>query len=228
MTRKIIVGLGNPGKRYDKTRHNMGFSLLDALAKKWGLGFNQAKWDALVGEGHLGANSILLLKPQTFMNRSGRSIQQAVSFYKLPMEDLLVVLDDVDIHLGSIRLRAKGSAGTHNGLKSVVQELGSDAFPRLKLAVGRRPVEMDMVDFVLAPFGDKERAFIEEEITAGVSCVEDWLSQGVEYAMNRWNSWQAPSLSKMTAEDKKAAAEAEAARKEQDAYRLHKADWCGS
>lgn len=185
----IIVGLGNPGRRYERTRHNIGFRLIDQLADHLGISVTQSKWQALMGSGLYQGQKILLVKPQTYMNNSGQSVWEFVAFYKVPHDHLLVLYDDIDIALGTIRVRMEGSAGSHNGMRSVVRELGFQDFPRIRLAVGRRTVEEDLADFVLSPFTDADEAIIEEELAAGKDAVLTLLTEGTGAAMNRWNGW---------------------------------------
>lgn len=206
----LIVGLGNPGKRYELTRHNVGFRTIDALAERWGADVSMKKWDAVIGEVRRGTDRILLAKPQTFMNASGKSVAQIMQFYKLEPENLLVLHDDIDIELGHIRIRKKGSAGTHNGLRSVVKELGSDAFGRVKLSVGRRPPFMDLAEFVLSTFEEREKAAIREEIEAAAQAVEQILGEGYDVAMNSYNGWVAPSVPVLSEEEKSQLAAARA------------------
>lgn len=192
----LIVGLGNPGMKYDRTRHNVGFMVIDRFANKHNITIDNAKWKALVGEGRIAGEKVLLMKPQTYMNLSGHAVRQAIQFYKLDPEEVLVICDDIDIAFGHIRLKSKGSAGTHNGLKSIVQEIGSSDFPRLKIAVGRKPAFMDLADFVLSKFSRDEEKTLDEEIETGVR-VLDLVAEGrLTEAMNLYNGWSAPSLSK--------------------------------
>lgn len=146
----IIVGLGNPGKEYAETRHNVGFRFLDTLAESKGFRIERAKFQALSADVTLGEHRVLLLKPQTYMNSSGLSVREAASFYKIPAERILVIFDDISLEPGRVRLRKKGSDGGHNGIKSIIAELGSDAFPRVKIGVGAKPhKEYDLADWVL-------------------------------------------------------------------------------
>lgn len=199
----LIAGLGNPGRQYENTRHNAGFRLVNALSTRWGIPLDRRKWDALWGQGRVAGQRLILLQPQTYMNESGRAIRQAVHFYQLPLSRLLVVHDDIDIQPGTIRIRPSGSAGTHNGMRSIVRELGSQDFPRLKLAVGHKPEGYDLADFVLSRFSADEQAVFEEEIQAAQSAVEDILSLSVEEAMNHWNGWRSPKAAAAEEENKK-------------------------
>lgn len=219
MSTKIIVGLGNPGARYDGTRHNIGFTVLDRLAQKLGIAVDRNKWDALIGEGRHAGEKLVLVKPQTFMNLSGKAVKQVMDFYHVQPQDVLVIVDDIDIHLGTVRIREKGSAGTHNGLRSVVSEIGSDAFARVKVATGHRPASWDLADFVLARFTEDERKTIDEEVETATQALLDILNQGVSTAMNTWNGWIAPSIQQQSEEEKKQQAKQDREREEQDAFR---------
>lgn len=158
----IIAGLGNPGKKYDNTRHNIGFEALDYLAKELSIEVRRAKFDALTGLGTANGQKVLLVKPQTFMNLSGKSIQQAADFYKVPSQRILVLFDDVSLAPGVLRIRLNGSAGGHNGLKSIIASVG-DTFPRIKIGVGERPhPEYDLADWVLSRFTTAEKKAIQE------------------------------------------------------------------
>ena len=145
---KVIVGLGNPGKKYDNTRHNIGFEALDYIADKEGISINTGKHKALIGTGYMGGEKVLLVKPQTFMNLSGESLRPIMDFYKLEPEDFIIIHDDIDLDVGRLRIRRKGSAGGHNGLKSIISHLGSMDFPRVKIGVGEKPKGYDLADYV--------------------------------------------------------------------------------
>lgn len=222
---KIIVGLGNPGARYHRTRHNVGFEVIDALAKRWGATVERLKWNALVGETRHQGEKIVLMKPQTYMNASGKAVREAVAFYRVAPEDLIVVLDDVDIRLGTIRIREKGSAGTHNGLRSVVNEVQFTDFPRIRLSIGRRPAPMDIADFVLSHFTSEEWTTIEEERDAAVLAIETMLTDPAA-AMNQWNGWVAPSMQKRTEVQHERERALEEERAKQDEFLKH-AKRCG-
>lgn len=184
----IVAGLGNPGVRYLNNRHNVGFNTVDVLARKLDISVRQLKFKALVGEGRIGDNRILLMKPQTYMNSSGESIRDAVEWYKIPLENLIVIYDDIDLPLGKIRVRRKGSAGTHNGMRSIVYQLISDAFPRVRVGIGRPPENMDLADFVLGDFKEDEADIIRESITRAAEAVITIINSGVDEAMARFNS----------------------------------------
>ena len=151
----VIAGLGNPGKKYENTRHNMGFITVDQLAEKHDIKVDKLKFKALVGEGRIAGQKVLLVKPQTYMNLSGESIREVMHFYKLEPENLIVIYDDIDIELGTLRIRKFGSAGTHNGMKSVVYQLQSDRFPRIRIGIGNQK-KGDLVDFVIGGFSKEE------------------------------------------------------------------------
>ncbi len=182
---RLIVGLGNPGRQYERTRHNIGFMVLDRLADDAGTGFeSRPKW-----QGHLAklADGTLLLKPQTFMNLSGRCVRQVAAFHKWTPEQVLVVYDDVALPLGRLRFREKGSAGGHNGIKSMIEHLGSDAFPRLKIGIGGASPG-GMTGHVLGTFREDEHEAVENTLASAVDAVQLALSQGFATAANRFNS----------------------------------------
>src|SRR5665647_389936 len=179
---KVIVGLGNPGPQYAETRHNIGFLLVDLLAEEYKLQF-RAKFQGLWTEGNVEGERILLLKPQTFMNLSGRSVRELTYFYKILGEDLLIVHDDMDLPLGKIRLRDQGSAGGHNGIKSILAELGTEKFCRLKLGVGRPPKDYDPARYVLSPFAEDEIKLLDEVLGRAEKATLLWIKGEIERAM---------------------------------------------
>ncbi len=182
----IIAGLGNPGKRYENTRHNVGFMAVDALAAKHDIDVTKLKFKALVGEGRINGKKVLLVKPQTFMNLSGDSLSQIVNFYKCEHENLIVVYDDLDIGLGSIRIRQKGSAGTHNGMRSVVESLAFTDFPRIRIGIGDFG-KKDIIDFVIGDFAKEEKDVISTSLSQVVKALECFVESGIDLAMNRYN-----------------------------------------
>ncbi len=192
MSFSLIVGLGNPGRQYEETRHNVGFMVLDRLAAAAGVPFQSVpKWQSHLVK--LPGSGTLLLKPQTFMNLSGRSIQQVLSFHKWPASEMLVIYDDVALSLGTLRFREKGSAGGHNGIKSILQHLGSDEFPRLKLGIGgSQPGEM--VGHVLGKFSPDEKPLLENMLATAVDAVQLSRSQGIAVAANRFHTRNTPPL----------------------------------
>lgn len=185
----LIAGLGNPDKRYEKTRHNIGFDTIDAIADKYGIRVNEKKYKALCGTGVIEGTKVLLAKPQTYMNLSGESIAEIVQFYKLdPEEDMIVIFDDISLAPGNIRIRKKGSAGGHNGVKSIIACTGTQNFMRIKVGVGEKPKEWDLADYVLGRFGEDERKAVEAAVgDAGEAAV--LMMQGqTDTAMNQFNA----------------------------------------
>ena len=184
----LIVFLGNPGPKYECTRHNAGFMAGDALAKKLGVSINKARFKALTASAEINGEKVLLMKPQTFMNLSGEAVGQAARFYKVAPEHVIVVSDEVSLPLGKLRVRMKGSAGGHNGLKSIIASLGSDAFPRVRIGVGAPPhPDYDMADWVLAVFRNQD---LEDMLAAAAQAAEaviTYVTDGPERAMNRFN-----------------------------------------
>jgi len=184
----IIAGLGNPGKEYENTRHNAGFMALDALADRLGADVSERKHKALCAKAVIGGERALLMKPQTFMNSSGESIRAAADFYKVEPEHILIFYDDINLEPGQLRVRAKGSAGGHNGMKSIIAHLGTQEFPRIRVGVGEKPKEIDLVHYVLGHFSQGERALMEEAAreAAGAAC--ELVTDGVAQAMNHHNA----------------------------------------
>jgi peptidyl-tRNA hydrolase, PTH1 family len=185
---KIVVGLGNPGAKYRGTRHNVGFEVAQELSNRHGGGTPSLKHEAELVEIFLAGEKVLLVAPQTYMNLSGRSVWPLVDFYKLPLEDLLVVCDDLNMDVGRLRLRAAGSAGGQKGLQNIIQQLGSQEFARLRIGIGRPPGRMNSADYVLARFLPEEREIIEETIKSAAYGVELWVKEGSEKAMNQINA----------------------------------------
>lgn len=184
---KIIAGLGNPGRKYETTKHNVGFMTLDVLADKLGIDVGREKFRALIGEGRIGSEKVILVKPQTYMNLSGESIREIMSYYKLPAEDLIVIYDDVDIPLGTLRIRSKGSAGTHNGMRSVVYQLQDDGFPRVRVGIGSDK-EGNLVNYVISGFSGDDREKMRDAITKAADATECIVTEGVSAAMNKFNT----------------------------------------
>ena len=187
MTTKMIVGLGNPGSRYAKNRHNIGFQIIDALAEKHGLDFGKRQFKAQIAAGRVGCERVLLVKPQTYMNLSGEAVQPLAGYYKIAPEDVMVVYDDLDLPAGVIRLRPFGGAGGHNGMKSIIGRLGSNRFPRLRVGIGRPEGRMDAAAYVLQNFGDDEAAHMAEAREQAIRALETWLESGINDAMNTFN-----------------------------------------
>ena len=184
---KLIVGLGNPGKKYQRTRHNLGFLVIDRLAKQNGIAVKTRLCDALVGKGSGNGEKILLAKPQTFMNRSGAAVKNLLWEFGASAEDLVVVYDDLDLPFGRIRIRLNGSAGGHHGILSIMESLAGAPFCRVRVGIGRPPEGMDAVDYVLEPFNAAESGELLEKIYRVAASVDCILSEGVERAMERFN-----------------------------------------
>lgn len=183
-----VVGLGNPGKEYKNTRHNIGFNTIDMLANRNNININKIKFKSVYGEGFIGGEKVVLLKPQIYMNNSGIAVLDLYNFYKLPIENIIVVVDDIDIGFGTIRIRKKGSAGTHNGLKSIIYHLKDENFPRVKIGIGKNHEKQDLADFVLSNFSKDESIEIEEAVYNAALAVEIIIGEDIDKAMNEFNS----------------------------------------
>lgn len=185
---KVIVGLGNPGKKYDNTRHNIGFEALDYIADKEGISINTGKHKALIGTGYMGGEKVLLVKPQTFMNLSGESLRPIMDFYKLDLSDILVIYDDISLEPGMLRLRTKGSAGGHNGMKSIIKHLGGDTFPRIRVGIGgEKHPGQDLADYVLGHFKDDEKELLAESLDKAEKAAELFAQDEFAEAMNKYS-----------------------------------------
>lgn len=183
-----IVGLGNPGIQYENTRHNAGFIAIDYLARKYSIDVRKIKFKSLIGQGVISGQKVMLVKPQTYMNNSGEAIREIYNYFDFDHDKLIVIYDDIDIDFGSIRIRKKGSAGTHNGMKSIIYNLEFDDFPRIKVAVGKKPSYMDLANFVLSGFSKQEAKIIEEEVKLTSDAIEMILEEGIEKSMSMFNS----------------------------------------
>ena len=184
----LIAGLGNPGKEYENTRHNAGFMVLDALADKLGADISEKKHKALCGKAVIGGQKVILLKPQTYMNSSGESIRAAADYYKVDPEDILVVYDDISLAPGQLRIRAKGSAGGHNGIKSIIAHLNSQAFPRVKVGVGEKPhPDYDLAAWVLSRFTPQEKTKLDPALDNAAQAAVTLLSKGFQAAASQFN-----------------------------------------
>lgn len=183
-----IVGLGNPGIQYENTRHNAGFITIDYLARKYSIDVRKIKFRSLIGQGVISGQKVMLVKPQTYMNNSGEAIREIYNYFDFEHDKLIVIYDDIDIDFGSIRIRKKGSAGTHNGMKSIIYNLEFDDFPRIKVAVGKKPSYMDLANFVLSGFSKQEVKIIEEEVKFASDAIEMILEEGIEKTMSMFNS----------------------------------------
>lgn len=185
----LVVGLGNPGKQYEGTRHNAGFLALDTIAQKHHTEIKRIKFKGTVGECVLGGKKVLLLKPSTYMNLSGQSVQEAMQFYKLPPEKVLVIFDDINLDPGKLRIRRKGSDGGHNGMKNIIYLAGSDQFPRIKLGVGKKPhPDYNLADWVLSRFTDKEMDSLSTALEKAAAAAELIVRGDTDRAMNLYNS----------------------------------------
>ncbi|SHI96756.1 peptidyl-tRNA hydrolase [Geosporobacter subterraneus DSM 17957] len=182
----VIVGLGNPGRQYEGTRHNVGFEVIDLLSSRNQIPVNKIKFKALVGEGFIGNQKVLLVKPQTYMNLSGQSLLEIMNFYKLDSQQIIVVYDDIDIETGKLRIRAKGSAGTHNGMRSIIYEIQTDDFPRVRIGIGK-PRFGDLADYVLGRLVKEERELVSIALRDAAEAVEVFVKQDIQTAMNQYN-----------------------------------------
>ncbi len=185
----VIVGLGNPDKKYEHTRHNIGFDVIDALADKYNIDIREKKHKALCGTGVIEGVKVLLVKPLTYMNLSGESVGEVMNFYKLdPEDDLLVIFDDISLEPGNIRIRKKGSAGGHNGIKSIIAHTGTTVFKRIKVGVGEKPKDWDLADYVLGRFSNEDREKVEEAIADSISAAVLIMQDDIDLAMNKFNA----------------------------------------
>lgn len=184
---KIIAGLGNPTVQYEGTRHNIGFAVVDRLAEEYNISMDIKKHKAICGKGVIEGEKVILVKPQTFMNLSGEAIREVFDYYKADISDVLVIYDDICLDVGRLRIRAKGSAGGHNGIKNIIAHLGTEGFARIRVGVGDKPKQMDLADYVLGRFTGEEKQAIREGIDRAVKAVAVVLTEGIESAMNKYN-----------------------------------------
>lgn len=184
----FIVGLGNPGLQYENTRHNVGFMTIDYLANKYDIDVRKLKFKSLYGQGEISGHKVMLIKPQTYMNNSGEAIRELKNFYKFDIDKLIVIYDDIDIDFGTIRIRKKGSAGSHNGMKSIIYQIQDDQFPRIKVSIGKKPEKWDLANFVLSGFSQEEVGVLEDEIRLAAEGIEIILKDDIDKAMNKCNS----------------------------------------
>lgn len=184
----VIVGLGNPSKEYGNTRHNVGFDAIDAIADKYDIHVAELKHRAKIGKGYIGGNKVVLAKPLTFMNLSGESVRAIIDYYKIePETELIVISDDISLAPGQLRIRRKGSAGGHNGIKNIIAHLGTQEFPRIKVGVGEKPPRMDLKDYVLSHFSKGEQELMEEAFREAARAAVMMMTEGVDKAMNHFN-----------------------------------------
>ncbi len=183
----LIVGLGNPEEEYSKTRHNMGFDVINHLAQKQGIKINKNKFNALYGIGMIENEKVILVKPQTYMNLSGTSVREFKNFYKIKSSNIMVVYDDLDIESGIIKIRKKGGAGTHNGMKSVVTELGTEEFPRIRIGIGTPKYKDDLLNYILTKISEEDYKILEKSINAASEAILEVIKSGIDIAMNKYN-----------------------------------------
>ncbi len=184
----VIAGLGNPGKQYEFTRHNIGFDTLDFIATQYRLCFSINKYNGLIAEGRIQGEKVLLVKPQTYMNSSGECIERVINAYGLSVDKLIVIYDDMDIDIGKLRIRKKGGAGTHNGMKSIIYQLKDESFSRIRMGIGRPEQKWEIVDFVLSTFKDEQRIIINQTIEKASLATATIVKAGIELAMNKYNN----------------------------------------
>ena len=184
---KLIIGLGNPGKPYEHTRHNIGFDVIDELANRWNAPLNQSKFNGMYASVHRPEGKVILLKPLTYMNLSGESVRPLMDYFDIEVEDIIVIYDDLDLETGKLRLRAKGSAGGHNGIKSLIQHLGTQEFNRIRVGVNRPPAGMKVADYVLSKFSKDDQVVVKEAIDKSCDAVETALKKPFLEVMNQFN-----------------------------------------
>lgn len=193
----VIVGLGNPGKNYASTRHNIGFDVIDVIAQEENISVNEKKHKAIIGKGTIAGQKVILAKPQTFMNLSGESVRSLIDYYKIDEKsELIVISDDISLSPGQLRIRVKGSAGGHNGLKNIIAHLGHDQFQRIKMGVGEKPKGYDLADYVLGHFSKNEQEIMEDAAKLASKAIEMIITQGVDSAMNLYNKKAKPEEAK--------------------------------
>lgn len=204
-----IVGLGNPGRQYEDTKHNVGFHVIDKLAEKYEISVTKFKNKALMGDGTIKGKRVLLVKPQTYMNLSGESVREIVNFYKIPQERFVVIFDDTSLPCGSVRIREKGSHGGHNGIRNIIDQMGTEEFYRIKVGIGEKPSGWDLADYVLAKFDPDDLPLMEQGMDKAVTGVEVMLSRSIKEAANRVNQ-----KAKTARKQKEQAAQAEGEKQE--------------
>lgn len=183
----LIVGLGNPEEEYKRTRHNMGFDVVNEIASRYMVSLERKKFDAIYGEAIIEGQKVMLIKPQTYMNLSGVAVKQFVDFYKIPMEQVIVIYDDMDIEKGTMKIRKKGGAGSHNGMKSVISQMGSEGFPRIRIGIGAPLHPHDRMNYVLEKLSKEEYTILEQGIQKASMAIIDMLKSGIDHAMNQYN-----------------------------------------
>ena len=195
----LIAGLGNPGRQYEKTRHNMGFDVADLLIERHNIPQSGVKFNAMFGKGMIGGQKVVVMKPLSFMNLSGGPVQEMAAYFKIdPASRLIVIHDDIDLEPGQLRIRKAGSAGGHNGMKDIIRRLGTEQFVRIRVGVGAKPKDRDLADYVLGRFTDQERKLVDESLSEAADAVELLVTEGADAAMNRYNR-KKPAQSKENA-----------------------------
>ena len=184
---KLIVGLGNPTPQYEKTRHNVGFEVIDHLVEEYGIALDTAKHKGVYGKGRIEGQQVILLKPMTYMNLSGESVVQVANYFKILPEDIIVIYDDINLDVGRLRIREKGSAGGHNGIKNIIAQLGTEEFPRIRVGVGMKPPRMDLADYVLSRFGKDEQELMEMGYEKACKATALMVQDEIAQAMNQYN-----------------------------------------
>jgi len=184
---KLIVGLGNPTAKYDKTRHNVGFEVIDRLSEEYNISVDVLKHKGVYGKGRIAGDSVILLKPMTYMNLSGESVVAVANYFKIAAEDIIVIYDDINLDVGRLRIREKGSAGGHNGIKNIIAHLGTDEFPRIRVGVGMKPPKMDLADYVLSRFTKQEQELMEDGYHKACKALELMVMDDIAKAMNDYN-----------------------------------------
>lgn len=183
----LIVGLGNPEPEYSNTRHNMGFDVINCLAKQTKIDITKSKFNSLYGSGMVEGEKVILIKPQTYMNLSGKAVREFKNFYKVDLSQIIIISDDIDLEKGEIRIRKKGSAGSHNGMKSVIQELATEEFTRVRVGIGNPKFKGDLINYVLEPISKEEREILDEGIFDAKSAIIEIIKNGIDSAMNKYN-----------------------------------------
>lgn len=184
---KLIAGLGNPTAKYENTRHNVGFAVIDELVEQYNIPLDVIKHKGMYGKGKIEGQTVILLKPMTYMNLSGESIAEVAKYYKIPSDDIIVIYDDINLDVGRLRIREKGSAGGHNGIKNIIARLGTEEFPRIRIGVGMKPPKMDLVDYVLSHFSEDDRALMNQGYERACEALKLMLLDDIAGAMNQYN-----------------------------------------
>lgn len=183
----LVIGLGNPEPEYSKTRHNMGFDTINVISNKYKIDMNRTKFNAIYGSGDIEGQKVIFVKPQTFMNLSGQTVREFVNFYKVENNKLIVIYDDMDIEKGTMKIRKKGGPGSHNGMKSVVQELGTNDFPRVRVGIGKPAYKNDAINYVIGRVQEEEYEILQKGIKRASEAIEEIIKNGIDIAMNKYN-----------------------------------------